>query len=182
MTKTLYFGNRALAAVAVAVVFVAFVLVFWSGGGPQSEIEEKLELLALAGDIAPSDAPRARIAEMTAAVDAALAKDAVVRIGDGDGDLNGRAAILSRLQEAIVSVREMRVTLRGLSISQEGSDEEDTESWEARFFLDAEGTGPYGSLRDSRRVTARFEEMNGDWMLTFAAVSARDDAEPEERP
>ena len=96
--------------------------------------------------------------------------------------MHGREAVLARLQQAVMSVREMRVTVRGLTIVPGGRDATDGEAWQARFFIDAIGTGPYGSVRDTRRVTARFEELDGQWMMTFADVSARDDAEPEERP
>lgn len=182
MASTVFFGNRALGSIVVVVLLVVAFLVFWPGGGPESEIETKLERLALAGDITPSDAPRARVVELTVAVNTALAKDVVVRIGDQDGELNGREAVLARLERAVVSVRDMRVTLRGLTIMPGGRDASDGEAWHARFFLDAMGAGPYGSVRDTRRITARFEELDGQWMMTFADVSSRDDAEPEERP
>ena len=182
MARTLFFGNRALGiGIGVAVV-VALLLAFLSGGGPQAEIEEKLERLALAGDIVASDPRHARMLELRNAANGLLAKDVVVRVGDREGDYNGRPAVLSRLEEVVMSVREMRVTLRGLSITQSGHAGDERESWEARFLLDAEGSGLYGSLRDSRRVIAHFEELDGEWMLTFADVSARDDAHPEARP
>lgn len=183
MAKTLMFGSRALAAVIAVVVIAALLLTFWSGGGPQSEIEAKLEALAAAGDIADSDPPQRRLLELRSAVNAALAEDVVVRIHDGEGELSGRAAVLSRLQEVVFSVRELRVSIRGLAVTEQGRHgRRDASAWEARFFLDAEGTGPFGSVRESRQIVARFEELDGEWMMIFVEVSERDDAEPEARP
>jgi len=195
MTETIFFGKRVL-LVCIAIVVVISLLLAFGSGGPQDEIEEKLVGLALAGSVGPSDPARERMQTLQSAVNAALADDVVIRIADVDGDLNGKAAVLAQLQEVVLSVTEMKVALRGLAVTpggpegvpgEETADDgargaESAEWWQARFVVDAEGAGPYGSLRDSRRVNARFEDVDGDWMLTFADVSARDDAEPEERP
>lgn len=168
-------NRRLFITLGVAVVAV-LVLGWFSRTNPRSEVVGKLERLAGTFDVDADDKRRSRLVQLKAAVSDAVAPDVLVRVGDLSGDIQGREELFERLAEALVYVTQFRVQLRGMEVTERGV------ALEAAFFADAEGRGPEGSIRDSRRIKARFEQVGEHWMLRSADVSVRDDAEPEERP